>query len=115
MQECAEREVDVGEVGQTPTRLGDRVAMVGARNCSPLGNELAMSIESSGVLASEATVSVASLTIEGAETELDLADVDIGDRITEGTIFLEIENPFSLTGNLTVGLSVTRARLSSDM
>jgi DNA processing protein len=30
--------------GSPLTRLGDRVAMVGARNCSPLGNELAMSI-----------------------------------------------------------------------
>jgi DNA processing protein len=30
--------------GRSLTRLADRVAVVGARNCSPLGNELAMSI-----------------------------------------------------------------------
>ena len=65
-------------------------------------DELSVSIESTGVLASEATVAASSLPIEGAVVELDLADVDIGDRIREGTIFLEIQNPFSLTGDLSL-------------
>lgn len=65
-------------------------------------DEFSAQIHSAGVLVSEAVVAVASVSIAGAETELDLADVDLGDRITEGTIFLEIDNPFSVSGNLTV-------------
>ena len=67
-------------------------------------DEFAVSIQSTGVLASEATVAASSLPIEGVETELNLADVDIGDRFTEGTIFLEILNPFALTGDLTLSI-----------
>lgn len=65
-------------------------------------DELSASIQSTGVLVSEATVAASSLPIEGAEMELDLADVEEGDRFKEGTIFLEIQNPFSLTGQLTM-------------
>lgn len=63
-------------------------------------DQLSLDISSTGVLVSEATVAVASQPISGTTTELDLSDVDIGDRFKEGTIFLEIDNDFTVTGNL---------------
>ena len=65
-------------------------------------DELGITIESNGVLLSEAVVALASQSIEGTETELDLGDIDLEDRINEGSIFLDIENPFGATGNLSL-------------
>ena len=61
---------------------------------------LTAAISSNGVHVSEAVVQLAGQTIEGEPTELDLEDVDIGDRINEGTIFFDIVNPFGVTGDL---------------
>lgn len=61
------------------------------------------SVWSDGLEVSQATVNVAAQTISGVESEIDLSGVDVED-ITEGTIFMEIQNPFSITGNLTVSV-----------
>ena len=64
---------------------------------------LALSLSSDTILVSQATISVAGQTIEGVEAELDLAGVDL-ERVKDGTIFLDIENPFGVTGDLTVAI-----------
>lgn len=72
-----------------------------ATTMSP-SDALGLSLSSpGGILVSEATVSVAGQTIEGVDAELDLSDVEF-DRVNEGTIFLDIDNPFGVTGNLTI-------------
>jgi len=63
---------------------------------------LGITIQSDGVLVSEAVVALSGQSIEGVETELDLEDVDLEDRINGGSIFLDIENPFGATGNLSL-------------
>lgn len=80
---------------------------------SPAGSNTTMSandgfdveVWSPGIEVAEATVVLSGQTIQGEETELDLADVDIGDRIREGTIFLDLENPFGVTGTLNVTIT----------
>lgn len=62
---------------------------------------LGLALSSDGILVSEATISVAGQAIEGVEAELDLSDVDL-DAIRDGTIFLDVVNPFGVTGDLTI-------------
>ena len=64
---------------------------------------LGFTLSSDGVLVSEASISVAGQTIEGIETELDLQDVDV-ENIKDGTILLDVENPFGVTGALTIAI-----------
>ena len=63
---------------------------------------LSAEISSNGVLVSEAVVSLSAQPITGDTLELDLEDVDVEDRINGGTIFLDVVNPFGVTGNLTM-------------
>lgn len=63
---------------------------------------LGITIGSDGVLVSEAVVALAGQAIESTETELDLQDVDLEDRVNEGALLLDIENPFGATGNLSI-------------
>ena len=77
---------------------------------SPAGDNTTMSandgfeveVWSPSIEVAEATVSITSQAIESEETELDLSDVDLGDRIQDGTIFLDIVNPFGVTGTLNI-------------
>ena len=62
---------------------------------------LTMSLSSPGILVSEATISVAGQTIEGIDTELDLSDIDL-ESVKDGTIFLDIDNPFGVSGSLSI-------------
>jgi hypothetical protein len=66
-------------------------------------DEFEVEISSEGVEVSEATVGVASVPITGTEVELDLSGIDF-EGITEGTLVMEISNPFSVTGTLTLSV-----------
>jgi len=56
-------------------------------------------IATGGLEVSEGVVSVTGQQIEAVETPLDLSDVDL-DQVREGAIFLDIVNPFGVTGTL---------------
>ena len=81
---------------------------------------IAVAISSPGIEVSEAVVQMDSQPIEAGEAELDLEDVDVGDRLQDATIYLDIENPFGVTGELSItvapaeGPAVVKGPLTLD-
>lgn len=68
------------------------------------------------VLVNQALVRVASRTIEATEVELDLGDIDetVTDNVKAGALLLTLDNPFGVTGNLSLvitapGTTITKS------
>jgi hypothetical protein len=59
------------------------------------------------VLISAASVTLANQSVSSTATQLDLKDVSssVVNRVTSGTLFLTITNPFAVTGNLSLAIS----------
>jgi hypothetical protein len=71
-----------------------------------LGDLFTVSVVGESVQVSEARVRVAGLSVQGAEVELDLDEVDeeIIDRVEGGGFRLEVRNPFELEGAIVLAV-----------
>jgi hypothetical protein len=67
-------------------------------------DEIGISIEATDVEVSEAVVQVPATPVGSDDQELDLSDLDVDD-LRAGTIFINIANPFGVTGALTLTLT----------
>jgi hypothetical protein len=102
----------VRKIPLSGTITGANGMQVSAMINSPLGDPVA--IDTSGSISvtggigaffvSSAQVSVAAQPVSAAPTDLDLSDVDrsISKRASGGSLLLTIDNPFNVTGNLSV-------------
>ena len=89
-------------VGDTLTLEVELDSPAGDPTTMSSNDGLEVTVWSPSIEVAQATVTVTGQTFEGEETELDLEDVDAGDRVKAGTIFLDIENPLGVSGSLSV-------------
>ena len=65
------------------------------------------------IVISEAQVRVANRSITGEQVELDLADIDqaVSERTKAGALLLDLDNPFAVTGTLTLTINGPNANI----
>ena len=91
-----------GTIGDLLTMEVEIVSPAGDNTTMSPNDAFTVDVWSPGIEVSEATITLTAQSIEGVEAELDLTDVDLGDRLKEGAVILEITNPFGVAGTLTL-------------